>query len=80
MEPLDYELAVWTMWYAEGLAGSKFTLSGLARSVQQQCVDRQGSRGRLDRSRSSARAPRAIETLDRLDIVQVLDGDLEAYV
>jgi len=54
--------------------------SGLARSVQQQCVDKAGV-PRVDWTvRDRRRAlRRAIETLDRLDIVQVLDGDLEAY-
>lgn len=81
MDALDYELAVWTMWYAEGQAGSKFALSGLARSVQQHCVDAIGI-PRVDWTvrdhRRSLR--RALEALQRLGVVDVLDGDLEAYV
>jgi uncharacterized protein (TIGR02678 family) len=79
--PLDYRFAVWTMWFAEGLAGNTFPLSALARAIQQQCITETGLSDvdwTIRDQRRSLR--RALETLHRLQIVEILDGDLEAYV
>jgi uncharacterized protein (TIGR02678 family) len=77
----DYEVLCLVLYYAEGLAGERFTLSGLTAAVTRE----------TKRSDGTARMPwierqhrlvlkRVLDVLGRLGAIVILEGNMDAYV
>lgn len=77
----DYEVLCLALYYAEGLAGERFTLSGLTAAITRE----------TKRSDGSPRMPwierqyrlvlkRVLDVLGRLGVIVILEGNMDAYV
>jgi uncharacterized protein (TIGR02678 family) len=80
LEPLDYELFVWILWYGESIASDQFVFSELVEEVELRTAELHGeahfSWDRLEHRRS---LKRAADALADLGAVREVDGSVSDY-